>query len=293
MVNKPHLEPGPIARPTTGRRHLRAGSVHVTELIKKQPPLLDVPKNAEKTSHGEQGDGALDGLLDPAPSRPSSHRKPPSKAAQAAKLAGLGVASFVLCAAVAFASMITHERRDGTQTQAAERPVMEITGERALLPDVLNRAIPLSTESPAPSLPAAGGNASGSIDNQVPPALPQPPAPAPADTRNGPHREGVEPISNKQLVEEFYRLVLTWPDKAFDLLAADLLGTDLGEFVQSWATVSTVAVLDVRDRGDDVVAVVRMTLPDGSHLRLQQLLTVADTAPRRIIGAEILSAQRY
>ena len=53
----------------------------------------------------------------------------------------------------------------------------------------------------------------------------------------------------------------------------------------------SVDVLDLRQQADGVLAVVRMQLADGGHLQLQQLLTVADS-PRRIVGVELLSAQR-
>jgi hypothetical protein len=50
-------------------------------------------------------------------------------------------------------------------------------------------------------------------------------------------------------------------------------------------------VLGLQQRADGVLAVVRMQLNGNRHLQLQQLLTVADS-PRRIVGVELLSAQR-
>jgi hypothetical protein len=41
-----------------------------------------------------------------------------------------------------------------------------------------------------------------------------------------------------------------------------------------------------------VLAVVGMRLADGSGLRIQQLMTVAES-PRRIVGVQLLSAQRH
>lgn len=284
-----------MERLTTGRRHIRAGSVHVTELIGKQPAPHDIAAldPAGDTEPGADGtNGALESLLDPGHQPPSSHRRQPSKGAQLAKIAGLGVASFVLCGSIAFASMITHQRRDNAEQAAAARPTMEISGEQALLPDELNRAVPRSAKAAMPTLPGAPANASGSIDNDGrAPMADAAPAGQPGD---GGQKQAAtdDSASRKQLVEEFYRLIPTSPDKAFRLLDATLLGTDLAEFLQSWAMVTDVEVLDVRGHGDDVLAVIRMQLPDGSHLRVQQLLNVAVTAPRRIVGAEILSAQR-
>jgi hypothetical protein len=272
---------------TTGRRHIRAGSVHVSEFLGHRPEQFDLPIPTQ----AESPDGALDILLDPDPEAPCSHRKPPSKAAQLAKIAVLGVASCVLCAAIAYASMITHRHDQAApdQAQPRVRPASDISGEQALLPDLLDRAVPQAGIATA-ELPGSQTNASDTIDNPGPtrqvarPAEPRSrPAEAPATD---------DTVSKKELVERFYRLVSSWPAEAYGLLDPNLLGMDVTTFIQSWSTVSGLEILDVQERGDDVLAVVRMRLPDGSHLRVQQLLYVANTVPRRIVGAEILSAQR-
>ncbi len=74
-----------------------------------------------------------------------------------------------------------------------------------------------------------------------------------------------------------------WPPACCD--------TCLGEFLESWTTVSAIEDLQVTERADGVLAVVGMRLADGSGLRIQQLMTVADS-PRRIVGVQLLSAQR-
>lgn len=282
-----------MERLTTGRRHIRAGSVRVSELIGhgSSPFDLPIPEQAESP------DGVLDTLLDPDESGPNSHRRPPSKAAQLAKIAGLGVASFLLCAAIAYGSMVNHQRNEQSAAPepvppAAHPAAADISGENALLPDLLNRAVPKAGITGAPGLPGPENNASDTIDNPGPPRQDAP-------QRSSPDAENVDDApatddtaSKKELVEQFYRLVPSWPAKAYTLLDPNLLGSDVTQFVQSWSTVSGLEVLDVQERGDDVLAVVRMRLPDGSHLRIQQLLDVANTVPRRIVGAEILSAQR-
>ena len=78
---------------------------------------------------------------------------------------------------------------------------------------------------------------------------------------------------------------------AFDLVSPELLHSTLGQFLDSWSSVRSVEVLGLEQRANGVLASVRMRLADGGHLQLQQLLTVAD-APRRIVGVELLSAQR-
>ena len=263
--------------------------MHVTELLGKQAPPFDPVNpfafNAEQPLYA----GMLDSLLDPEHQPPTSHRREPSRGAQLAKIAGLGVASFALCASIAVGSMITHQRRESGATEAAARPTVDITGEQALLPDQLNRAVPKAGMTGQLELAGTPTVATGSIDNSGPP--PNPPGPP----QTAPSTDTVrtdEQLSKTQLVERFFRLAAGAPDRAFSLLDGTLLGTDLGQFTRSWSGVRDVQVLDVREQGDGVLAVVRLRLPDGSYLRLQQLFDVANTPPRRIIGAEILSAQR-
>jgi hypothetical protein len=276
-----------VERLTTGRRHIRAGSVHVSEFLGHRPELFDLPIPTQ----AESPDGALDILLDPDTEAPCSHRKPPSKAAQLAKIAVLGVASCVLCAAIAYGSMVTHQHDQAAPDQAQPRfrPAADISGEQALLPDLLDRAVPQTGIATA-ELPGPRASASDTIDNPGPTwevGRPAEPEARPSET---PLTDGA--LSKTELVEQFYRLVRSWPAEAYTLLDPNLLGMDVTTFVQSWSTVSGLEILDVQERGDDVLAVVRMRQPDGSHLRVQQLLDVANTVPRRIVGAEILSAQR-
>jgi hypothetical protein len=271
----------------TGRRHIRAGSVHVSELLGHHPELfyLPIPTQAESP------DGRLATLLDRDPEIPCSHRKPPSKAAQMAKLAVLGVASCVLCAAIAYGSLINHEHTGQAmpgQGKSGVAPGTDLSGEDALLPDVLNRAVPKGTATA--QLPGPRTNASDTIDNSRPTQRETTHAQRSTDRTEAPPTN--DRVSKKELVEQFYRLAPSWPAKAYDLLDPGLLGMDVGQFVQSWSTVSELEIVDIDERGDEVLAVVRMRLPDGSHLRVQQLFDVANTVPRRIVGAEILSAQR-
>lgn len=280
----------PCEQVSRGRRHIRAGSVRVSELIRNQPLPFEIP--SPEPVPASQPDGALDSLLDPEHNAPSSHRRPVSKAAQAAKIAGLGMASVALCAAIAYGSMITHQRRDQAMPEAATRPAMDISGEQALLPDRLNSVVPKGGLPGLPELPGPATNASGAIENPGPTSpMGSPPAQQAGAGESGSARAG-DQQSKKELVEQFYRLVPTWPAKAFNLLDSTLLGTDLTQFVQSWSTVTGLEVLEVSERGDSVFAVVRLRLPDGTHLRVQQLLDVANTTPKKIVGAEILSAQR-
>ena len=130
-------------RLTTGRRHVRAGSVTVTELITKQAR----PSHCTDSSPVER-----DYATEPMAALPTTHRRPQNKGAQLAKLASLGVACVVLCGAVTIASMISQQRRDAAQP--GTRPTVRITGEQALLPDRLSETLPpRDTVTPAPAAP--------------------------------------------------------------------------------------------------------------------------------------------
>lgn len=286
-MNTPRLE-DPHVPATHGRRHARDGSIPVIELLSRQSPPLGPIARTE-----------LDELLDGADpdAATGAHRKPPSKGSQIAKLAGLGVATLVLCGSVAAASMIARHRAD--DTAAAGRPTDELIGERALLPDHLDRSIPPSRETAATSMPnsrtgspADRGRTAAAASPPAPrPSTEQRPSPPTASTTTSSRQhDTTQPqVSDRELVEEYYRLASTEPSSAFDLLDADLLGTSLGEFLQSWSVVRQVRLLNVMEQGDDVLAVVRMTLADGSHLRVRQLLQVDE---QQIVGAQVLSAQR-
>lgn len=277
-------------RPTTGRRHVRAGSVHVTELIEKQasrpePPAGSVHPPSEPIAPlPEQG----------------AHRRPPSKGVQAAKLTSLGIATIVLCGAVAMASTIAHERQDHAQPQA---PGLEITGEQALLPDQLNRTIPAGETVGSPDTPAgdpmvapdtAGADETAEVTENTPEGTSTRRGHAPDDNTSASGSSGSEiaPPTDLDLVRQFYSNLPSAPETAFGLLAPGLLDSSLGEFLDSWTTVSAIEDLQVTQRGDGVLAVVGMRLADGSGLRIQQLMTVADS-PRRIVGVQLLSAQRH
>ncbi len=267
-------------RLTTGRRHRRAGSVTVTELLTKQGS----PARCTDSSPTEP-DEITETI--PVVGR-SSHRRPATKGTQFAKIASIGVASAVLCGAVTVSSVIAHQRREAAQPAA--RPATQITGERALLPDRLDETAP-STEAPAaPAPPPAAAER----------PVPSTTTPAPAPTSNdqggtaasaGTTQAPPTPATDLDLVRAFYENLPDAPDAAFELLSPDLLDTSLGEFLASWSKVTRIELVDVVQRVDGVLATVRLQLLDGSHLRLQQLLTVAES-PRRIVGVQLLSAQR-
>jgi hypothetical protein len=271
-----------VDRLTTGRRHVRAGSVSVTELITKQAARPGSTASGRTVMAPPKGP-AVCSTSDPHAvdeTGPTSHRRPPRRGVQLAKLTSLGVATIVLCGAIGVASQIAHQRKD--DTEPASGAAEQISGEQALLPDELNRslardgakAIPPPKPAPVTKKPSVAATPSASA-----PALPPSAPPA------------VAPATDLELVRQFYEVLPTDPTAAFDLLAPGLLHSTLGQFLDSWAFVDDVEVLHLTQRADGVLAIVRMQLADGGHLQLQQLLTVAES-PRRIVDVELLSAQR-
>ena len=263
-------------RLTTGRRHARAGSVTVTELLTRQTSqTLCVDSSPTEPD---------DDLTDTIPVVvAAAHRREPARAAQLAKLASLGLAGAVLCGAVTVSSVIAHQRRDASNQ--ALRPTAQITGEQALLPDKLDETLP---KTPVPTVPPVVQERQTS--NVAVPVRPATQESFPgATTASGVLDTG--PETDLELVREFYENLPDSPAEAFRLLSPELMNTGLGEFLASWSRVDAIDSIDVTQRADGVLAIVQMRLLGGDRLRTQQLLTVAES-PRRIVGVQLLSAQR-
>lgn len=275
-------------RLTTGRRHVRAGSVTVTELLVKQasPALCTDSSPTER-------DDITDDITDVIPViGPASHRRHPPRGAHFAKLASLGVAGAVLCGAVTVSSLIAQQRRENAQPQA--RPTAQITGDEALLPDRLDRSLPKAT-APRKAPPAAVPPATRRGPASSAPAPPATHAPTSAKTNSGASVTTPSAVADAEndldLVREFYENLPDAPASAFQLLSPQLLHSGFREFLQAWSHVVSIDSLTVLQQADGVLATVRMRLLGGGHLRIQQLVTVAES-PHRIIGVQLLSAQR-
>lgn len=308
-------------RLTTGRRHTRAGSVTVSELLIRQaaPPrcadssrathgepvtpaapvvagrpnsLFTPVDRTAPAEHADENATATTATIAAVTALPPTHRKPPARGTQLAKLASLGVAGAVLCGAVTISSMIADQRREAVQP--AQRPTIQITGDQALMPDHLGDA---KQVAPAPPVTSVAVNQPGAAQDSLAPPTRPPAAAAATPAADGgttgssaAHAE-LDPATDLELVREFYENLPGSPATAFELLAPELVDIGLGEFLQSWSTVREIESLDVIARPDGVLATVRMRLRGGGHLRIQQLLTVAES-PRRIVGVQLLSAQR-
>lgn len=273
-------------RLTTGRRHVRAGSVTVTELLTRQAS----PARCTDSSPAPERHDDTDTTDVIAAVATAAHRREPARGAQLAKLASLGVAGVVLCGAFAISSVVAHQRREAAHPLT--RPSVQITGEQALLPDKLDETLP---KAPAPAPVPPPDRPLAAEERPVPSTAPTraavPVSPNTGDTSASGGATTAAPVSDLELVREFYENLPDSPVAAFNLLSSDLLHTSLGEFLASWSTVTAIDSVELAPHADGVLATVRMSLADGGKLRIQQLLTVAES-PRRIVGVQLLSAQR-
>ncbi|OLR90557.1 hypothetical protein [Actinokineospora bangkokensis] len=282
---------------TPGKRRPRTGAVRVGELIggrwpaprrPADPALPALPRPRVDDRATVQFERITDEPMaretttdDPAATAPRADERPTpaSRTSALAQLAGLGLAAAALCGAVATSAVVSSQRA-AAPTEAP--PSLQITGERALLPDLLV---------------AAYGD-SGRRGDLLPAATTTPAAQArtPRVSSADPVRAGATArpvLAPRELVREYYRLVRTDPVGAYDLLAPDLRGADRAAFADACAErdLRLESVQEHGAGGDQVVAVVRLTLDDGSPLLVRQLLTVGGEVPQLITRAEVLGAQ--
>ncbi|NKE58230.1 hypothetical protein FXN61_15935 [Lentzea sp. PSKA42] len=265
---------------TTGRRHTRAGSISVAELIKQQPSPMRIPSSEEAAA-----DALVTSLLGPTgnmtattaviPVVPGRRRR--TRKSRAAKVAGLLTGAIVLVSSVAGAAILAGKRPANTGVPVSERPVA-LSGSSALRPDVLSAQLP---------------NERTPLQDTADTPMPQPSAlllEAPEPTTP---EVSVGPQPQVDVVKRFYELLTTKPNSAAKLLSPDLVGANPKEFVEAWGTIKMVNVDQTSVRPDgSVLAVVSMQELNGSWLRIEQLFWLTDTTQPRIIGTEVLSAQR-
>ncbi|MDT7785453.1 MAG: hypothetical protein QOF58_3872 [Pseudonocardiales bacterium] len=265
---------------TTGRRHTRAGSISVAELIKQQPIPMRIPSNEEAAT-----DALVTSLLGPTenmtattaviPVVPGRRRR--NRKSRAAKVAGLLTGAIVLVSAVSGAAILASKRPANQGIPVTERPIA-LSGASALRPDVLSAQLP---------------NENKPLRTAADTPLPQPPALLLETPEPTTPEVSVGPQPQVDVVKRFYELLTTKPNSAAKLLSPDLVGANPKEFVESWGIIKTVNVDQTSVRPDgSVLAVVSMQELDGSWLRIEQLFWLTDTTQPRIVGTEVLSAQR-
>ena len=246
-------------------------TITVVDLLRKQRQPVRIPSADEVDTDRFVGD-----LLGPAePGEPEPKR---GWASRAAKLIGLATGSLVLCGSVVAASTLAHERKGTGQLNP---PPAKITGGDVVRPDTI-----LAQLSETPRTGTAK------------PAAPPPSSSAArTTTRTAAARTFVNPpdaaagLRPDQVVREFYALARQQPDQAAALLDPAMLADPLG-FAASWTGVRQVRLSGLSTSPDGTVrAVVELLQPDGSWLRMVELLHVSEGDDPVINGAELLSAQ--
>ncbi|WP_157529528.1 hypothetical protein [Nocardia sp. NRRL S-836] len=258
----------------------------MAELIKQQPGPVRIPSPDEAAT-----DALVASLLGPtefvAPVSPRRRRR--ARNSRVAKVAGVLTGAALLISSVVSAAVLVANRPPNFGIAVTERPVA-LSGASALRPDVLSAQLP-SEHTPLRTAP------------EVP--MPQPSAllltqATPSTGPSGePSAEPATPLVSTgpqpqvDVVKRFYELLTTRPNSAAKLLSPDLVGTNPREFVEAWGMIQTVNVDQTSLRPDgSVLAVVSMQERNGSWLRIEQLFWLTDTTQPRIIGTEVLSAQR-
>lgn len=268
-------------RPSTGHRRHEAGSITVVDLIRRREGPVRIP-SADEEATVQFMDDLLGGVLDES----EPHR---GWLARSAKLAGLALGSLALCGSVYVASTFNQHR---PQAVANDGPTSSVlTGAGALRPDTvaaeLSGATPRTWATWAHArTTAATGRAVGTIVGRSGPT-----ATDVSSSRPVPPPD-VDLGSPAEVVRAFYHLVATDPGTASELLSPSLLSSDAEGFDDAWDSVSEIHVESVHQTSPGTVqAVVRMREPDGTWLRVIELLHVTGGDAPVINGAELLSAQ--
>jgi hypothetical protein len=224
----------------------------------------------------------MDDLLGTA--EPAEH--PRGWLAKGAKLAGLALGSLALCGSVYAASTLTQHRPQAT---ANNPDTTVLTGVGALRPDTVaaqlsGSAAPTTTRQPEPGI--ATGRATGTVIGRS----------APTTTTAPPHATlppRADLVSAADVARAFYRLVATDPSLAQQLISPTLLSTDDSGFDRAGSSLGRIEIENVEQpTANTAEVVVRMLEPDGTWLRVVELLHVTNGDEPLINGAELLSAQR-
>lgn len=212
------------------------------------------------------------------------------------KIAGIGFGVLALCGAFGAASVITtHHQRDLT---AAGSPVLlPISGMQALRPDVLAAQL---TSGNAKAHRVADGRGtttpSKSAQDQSEPQVAVPDDQLPGSDQpsvpTGGQQAGKATKSPTEVVRQFFSMVRQQPHAAAQLLDPQLLGSQLTEFVTAWSSTAALEVEQVtQTKSGPVEAVVRLLQPNGTWLRVDELLTVTSDRVPLIGHVQLLSAQ--
>jgi predicted nucleic acid-binding Zn-ribbon protein len=268
---------------------MRAGSVPVAELIKKRRVPIKVSAYDKPLALGIVKPQEAD-----EEERPHTHRLQPVKAGSFVRAAGLGVATVVFCASFGAAALIDQRRQE--PLPLAIQPMVEMSGDRSLLPALFNIGPTHAPEAASPSGPqlTRTPTVSTTVDQDIS-TKQDDHAPTSESTtaQNSTAAEGTAQAESKaETVRKFYDLVRQQPAQAAELFAHALQTNALSQFITSWTSVGRIDLVDVRERADGMVATINMVLPGEYTMRVQQLLRFTDEQPPKIHDARVISAQR-
>lgn len=280
-----------MERPASGRRHMRAGSVPVAELIKSRRVPIKVSAYDKPSALGV---AQRSPVAHQEERQPHTHRLQPVKAGSLTRAAGLGVATVVFCASFGAAAVIDRRRQD--TPPLAIQPMVEMSGSQGLLPSLFNigQVHVLETDSSTGPVVSRTPTVSSTTDQDI--SVKQ------DDTAQNLRSTSTQQSttdstsagseSKQNTVRRFYDLVRQQPARATELFEHALQTNVLTQFVASWTSVGRIDLVDVQERPDGMVATLNMVLPGQYTMRVQQLLRLTDEQPPKIHDAKVISAQR-
>jgi hypothetical protein len=255
------------------------------EQVFREPQKFLPPRVAERPRDGwETG----------RPAEPEqAPQEPEGTLARRAKLVALLAAGALVVGSVVAASTLTGTHRAQVSAAADEHG---ITGAAALgglavpgpaaagsrhSPAKAPSSVKQSQAQQAPSAAQTAGGVGAAAPTTSASAVPSPRAETPATT-----------TSKLQAVRKFYSTVDSNPQGALALLDPLLAGEEPGDLVRVWSSMTSIQLQQAEVQPDgSILAVVMMLEPDGGHLLVKQLLSIADGATGLISQAKLVSSQ--
>jgi hypothetical protein len=234
---------------------------------------------------------------EPRPKPEQPPQEPESRFARRAKLVGLVAAGALVAGSIITASTLTSQHR--AQSPVEPAGVRQITGAAALGGFAVPEPPSSSTQGQAKNskphtkqttvAPAAETGPRGAEPGT--PVTPPPSSSKPATPSQGSATTTAD--AKLAAVKSFYSMVDLDPQGALAMLEPLLAGEQPGSLVRAWSSMDAVQVEDARIQPDgSIIAVVTMVQPDGAHLRITQLLRVAEDSSGMISDARLLSTQQ-
>lgn len=255
------------------------------EQVFREPQKFLPPRVAERPRDGWDNEKPAE------PEQPP--QEPEGTLARRAKLVALLAAGALVLGSIVAASTLTGGHRAQVSADADEHG---ITGAAALG----GFAVPGPADS-SPRHPSKASPSARQPQAQQVPAVPQSAggvgatAPAPSSTTApSPRAETPASTSSKlQAVHKFYNTVDSNPQGALALLDPLLAGEEPGNLVRAWSSMTSIQLQQAEVQPDgSILAVVMMLQPDGGHLLVKQLLSIADSATGLISQAKLVSSQQ-